>query len=577
MRKITREDNRDRSVFGGRESDSPGTGGSAQSSGQRPRVQIRSRGSRPPTALCHREGCRDDAGTSTPTARRDLAQISLGHARSPGPAGRGRADRRDGVDHARQPGRCVRAGARVRGNRHSQDQARRDHHAGEPLVRQLLRDLPRGRRAPAQQAGPVHRMRARPSGAHMREALLRPERHQLGRTPHAGRRGHRHRRRQDERLHPQPPGRRPPRHGRAGLRRPGPVEHLRRRDGLPRRPPAQALLGLCPQLRPANAPVGAEPGLEPGRTSLHVVRRVGQMRPEQAHDLQVRPGQPRPQPRQRKSNIGLSALTTFNEPTNHYSSNPKDQPPYAWTDITYLLHKYGVSWRYYLSQGTEPDCASGAMTCAAVPQNVRTPEIWNPLANFTTVHRDHQLADIVPSSDFYQAARSGTLPAVSWLIPSGDDSEHPPGRISWGQNYVTGAIDAVMRSKDWDSTAIFLAWDDWGGFYDHVKPPKVDGEGYGIRVPALVISPYARKGYIDHQTLSFDAYLKFIEDDFLSGQRLNPKTDGRRAPRRDVRETEPVLGNLIKDFNFGQKPRKPFLLPVLPQSKLPPPTLNIKN
>ena len=276
-------------------------------------------------------------------------------------------------------------------------------------------------------------------------------------------------------------------------------------------------------------------------------------------------------------NIGLSALTTFNEPTNHYSSNPKDQPPYAWTDITYLLHKYGVSWRYYLSQGTEPDCASGAMTCAAVPQNVRTPEIWNPLANFTTVHRDHQLADIVPSSDFYQAARSGTLPAVSWLIPSGDDSEHPPGRISWGQNYVTGAIDAVMRSKDWDSTAIFLAWDDWGGFYDHVKPPKVDGEGYGIRVPALVISPYARKGYIDHQTLSFDAYLKFIEDDFLSGQRLNPKTDGRRDPRPDVRENEPALGNLIKDFNFGQKPRKPFLLPVLPQSKLPPPTLNIKN
>ena len=88
-----------------------------------------------------------------------------------------------------------------------------------------------------------------------------------------------------------------------------------------------------------------------------------------------------------------------------------------------------------------------------------------------------------------------------------------------------------MRSPDWDSTAIFLAWDDWGGFYDHVVPPTVDHNGYGLRVPALVISPYARRGFVDHQTLSFDAYVKFIEDDFLGGQRLDPKTDGRPDPR----------------------------------------------
>ena len=111
-----------------------------------------------------------------------------------------------------------------------------------------------------------------------------------------------------------------------------------------------------------------------------------------------------------------------------------------------------------------------------------------------------------------------------------------------------------MSGKDWNSTAIFLAWDDWGGFYDHVKPPRVDGQGYGLRVPGLVISPYARKGYIDHQTLSFDAYLKFIEDDFLGGQRLDPKTDGRPDSRPDVRENAQILGNLVKDFNFNQKP-----------------------
>jgi Phosphoesterase family len=83
-------------------------------------------------------------------------------------------------------------------------------------------------------------------------------------------------------------------------------------------------------------------------------------------------------------------------------------------------------------------------------------------------------------------------------------------------------------------------------------------------VPGIVISPYARKGYIDHQILSFDAYLKFIEDDFLGGQRLDPKTDGRPDRRPDVRENEAILGNLANDFDFAQKPRPPILLPLHP-------------
>ena len=121
-----------------------------------------------------------------------------------------------------------------------------------------------------------------------------------------------------------------------------------------------------------------------------------------------------------------------------------------------------------------------------------------------------------------------------------------------------------MRSPDWNSTAIFLAWDDWGGFYDHVVPPVVDRNGYGLRVPGIVISPYAKQGYIDHQTLSFDAYMKFIEDDFLNGARLDPATDGRPDPRPDVREDNPILGNLTGDFNFNQTPRPPLILPVHP-------------
>ena len=243
---------------------------------------------------------------------------------------------------------------------------------------------------------------------------------------------------------------------------------------------------------------------------------------------------------------------------------------YGWTDITYLLHRYGVSWRYYLTQGTEPDCANGAMTCTPVPQHVETPEIWNPLPDFVDVHQDHQLANIVDLQHFFHDAYRGHLPAVSWVVPSGDNSEHPPARISTGQDHVVRVINAIMSGPDWKSTAIFLAWDDWGGFYDHVAPPTVDGQGYGIRVPGLVISPYARKGYIDHQTLSFDAYLKFIEDDFLHHQRLNPRTDGRPDSRPNVRENARLLGNLVNDFNFDQSPRPPFLLPRIPPRKLPP-------
>ena len=259
----------------------------------------------------------------------------------------------------------------------------------------------------------------------------------------------------------------------------------------------------------------------------------------------------------------VNAVQNPGRPPNATHPN-RPAPIYAWTDLTYLLHAHHVSWGYYVFAGTEPDCADDAATCRAVPQNAKTPGIWNPLPYFDTVKQDGQLGNVQPIRRFYTAARRGTLPAVSWITPTGAVSEHPPGLVSAGQNYVTGLVNAIMRGPDWSSTAIFLAWDDWGGFYDHVVPPAVDENGYGLRVPGIVISPYARRGFVDHQTLSFDAYVKFIEDDFLGGMRLDPRTDGRPDPRPDVRERASILGDLRRDFDFRQRPRPPLILRQLP-------------
>jgi phospholipase C len=268
--------------------------------------------------------------------------------------------------------------------------------------------------------------------------------------------------------------------------------------------------------------------------------------------------------------VGPYGVDKFQKAVDSELAKGKTSIDLAWTDITWLLYAHHVSWRYYVQAGVQPDCGNdSAETCAAVKQNVQTPGIWNPLPLFGDVQSDHQLNNIQSLRSYLHAAKTGTLPAVSWVIPSGPDSDHPPASIHRGQAYVTALINAAMRSPDWKSTAIFLAWDDWGGFYDNAVPPAVDQNGYGLRVPSLVISPYAKRGYIDHQTLSSDAYLKFIEDDFLSGARLNPATDGRPDPRPDIREIAPILGNLVQDFNFSQAPRPPMLLPTNPRTDSP--------
>ncbi len=268
-----------------------------------------------------------------------------------------------------------------------------------------------------------------------------------------------------------------------------------------------------------------------------------------------------------------SCSNALQNPNSDSASNGANdgQLHYAWTDMTYLLHKFGVSWAYYVFAGNEPDCENDqAMACTGVSQNAHTPGIWNPLPSFTDVTQDGQIQNVQSLSNFFTAARAGALPAVSWIDPNSQVSEHPTALVSAGQTYVTGLVNAIMQSPDWNSTAIFLSWDDWGGFYDNVVPPSVDQNGYGLRVPGIVISPYAKAGYVDHQVLSHDAYNKLIEDDFLDGQQLNPATDGRPDPRPDVREASSYLGDLSSDFDFTQTPRAPVILPVCPQTALTP-------
>jgi phospholipase C len=234
--------------------------------------------------------------------------------------------------------------------------------------------------------------------------------------------------------------------------------------------------------------------------------------------------------------------------------------PYVWADITWLLYNNGVSWAYYVGKDSciRPPCSK--------PTEESTNPIMNPLPGFKTVEVTKQFKHIRPNNEFFHAAASGTLPSVSWVVPTLGVSEHPPDSIALGQEWVTSLVNAVMQGPEeqWLHTAIFITWDDWGGFYDHVQPIRIDENGYGIRVPGIMISPFARRGYIDHQTLSFDAYLKFIEDRFLGSQRLDPLTDGWPDSRPTVRENAPELGDISQEFDFSQSPAPPLVLDPTP-------------
>lgn len=241
------------------------------------------------------------------------------------------------------------------------------------------------------------------------------------------------------------------------------------------------------------------------------------------------------------------SCTSFNDPD--LKTNPP--PDLAWTEITWLLHKAGISWGYYVYDAQGGSMLPGDVADGEAPVGDHTyyqVSDWNPMPGFDDIKIDGELGNLHPGSAFPAAVKSGTLPTVSWVIPPFPSSDHPTASLANGQLWLMHEVHAIQTSAYASSTLIIIWWDDWGGFYDHVVPFTVDSLGYGFRTPLILMGPMVKAGTIDHQLLSTDAFNKLIEDVFLGSQRLDPATDGRPDPRPDVREADPNLGDLRNDF-----------------------------
>jgi phospholipase C len=204
------------------------------------------------------------------------------------------------------------------------------------------------------------------------------------------------------------------------------------------------------------------------------------------------------------------------------------------------LQAAGVSWKFYV-QNYDP-----AITFRNRARGDRGAQVvWVPLLAYPRFLDNPELfSHIVPIEEYYTDLANGTLPAVSYMVPSGA-SEHPPGSIAAGEAFVRTLVTSLQRSSSWSSSAFMWSYDDWGGWYDHVRPPSVDAGGYGFRAPMLLVSPFAKRGYIDHHTSDFTSQLAFIEHNWG----LPPLSS------RD-RKAYP----LTSAFDFTQEPRAPQVL-----------------
>jgi phospholipase C len=205
-------------------------------------------------------------------------------------------------------------------------------------------------------------------------------------------------------------------------------------------------------------------------------------------------------------------------------------PCMSYMTLRDLLDAKKVSWKYY---------------SPPVPGN--TGKYWNAFDAIDAVREGPEwTTNIAQPTVFFSDLTSGTLPAVSWVVPDNPNSDHPTTH-DMGPSWVASVVNAVGQSSYWDSTAIIVLWDDWGGFYDNEPPPFFDHwGGLGFRVPMLIVSPYAREtsstqtGYISHTQYEFGSILKFIENIYGLGS-LNTT---------DKRST-----SIVDSFDFTQSPR----------------------
>lgn len=204
------------------------------------------------------------------------------------------------------------------------------------------------------------------------------------------------------------------------------------------------------------------------------------------------------------------------------------------------LQAAGVSWKFYV-QNLDLDINYRNTVEGSQAGQL----IWAPVLNYDRFLDDPELSSrIVPLEEFFEDLANDTLPAVSYMVPSGA-SEHPPGSIQAGERFIRSLITGLMRSEAWPSTAFIWTYDDWGGWYDHVAPPQVDRFGYGFRAPTLLVSPYAKRGFIDSTTLDFTSILKFIEENWDI------------AP---LAERDAAANSFMTAFDFEAGPREAVLL-----------------
>jgi phospholipase C len=210
-------------------------------------------------------------------------------------------------------------------------------------------------------------------------------------------------------------------------------------------------------------------------------------------------------------------------------------PCYTYPTIRDRLDGAKLSWKYY----TPPIGDTGS--------------IWNAFDAIKVVRYSNEWQNNVstPVTNVFADIANHKLPAVSWIVPEYDNSDHPNSDPDDGPSWVASIVNAIGASPAWNTTAIVILWDDWGGLYDHVAPPQITYSSLGFRVPMIIVSPYARKGYVSHTQYEFASVLKFIEENW----RLEP------LHRADVR------ANSIGDvFDFSQAPRK-FTVIAAPKTR----------